>query len=228
VDSRPWHAGYFAEEGEFYEWEEDEEDERSDGLDPFDDLRRKLPDPDDLDAIKGGKPQSTTSIAATPYGLAVLASLVADMQRQFGVLPKNLGYGLEPIYSPTHASTDLLQMVVATTEDVLTSFGPRVSQPSRPRSRPAESRGESTRGTFSDQWATVVEIGVAALAGAALIHLFPPGGGKGGAGLHFRWMPTGPNIHIARKVAGKVAIEAKFEKSMAEIGSPEAIGLYNV
>ena len=128
----------------------------------------------------------------------------------------------------THASTDLLQIVVATTEDVLTSLGPQVKQPSRPRSRPAESRGESTRGTFSEQWGTVVEIGVSALAGVALIHLFPPGGGKGGAGLHFRWIPTGVNIHIARKVAATVAIEAKFEKSMVEIGSPEAIGLYNV
>ena len=58
--------------------------------------------------------------------------------------------------------------------------------------------------------------------------MFPPGGGKGGAGLHFRWIPTGVNIHIARKVAATVAIEAKFEKSMVEIGSPEAIGLYNV
>lgn len=218
MNSRPWHAGYFADEGEEYD-EEDLEDDEED---------RELPDPNDLKDINWRGPQSTTSIAATPYGLAVLASLVADMQRQFGVLPKNLGYGLEPIYSPTHASSDLLQIVVATTEDVLTSFGPPVSQLSRPRSRPAESRGESRSRTFSEDWGRVVEIGVAALAGVALIHLFPPGGGKGGAGLHFRWMPTGPNIHIARKVAATVATEAKFEKAMAEIGSPEAIGLYNV
>jgi len=222
VNSRPWHAGYFADEGELYEWEAEEEedgDEQEDGYNPDD-----WPDPETYFR----RPTSTTSIAATPYGLAVLASLVADMQRQLGHLPKNLGYGLEPIYSPTHASTDLLQIVVGTTEDVLTSFGPRVAQPSRPRFRPAESRGESTSGTFSEQWGTIVEIGVAALAGVALIHLFPPGPGAGGAGLHFRWMPTGPNIHIARKVASTVATEAKFEKSMAELGSPEAIGLYNV
>lgn len=149
------------------------------------------------------------------------------MQKQFGVLPKNLGYGLEPIYSPTHASGDLLSIVVSTTEDALTNLGRQVAQPSRPRSRPVGSRGESTRRTFSEEWGTVAEIGIAALAGVALIHLFPPGGGKGGAGLHFRWMPTGPNIHIARKVAATVATQAKFDKSMlAEAGTQEAFGLY--
>ena len=124
MDSLPWHAGYFAEEGEIYEWDEseDEEDDQGDGLDPYDDLRRAIPDPDDLKNIKGGKPQSTTSIAATPYGMAVLASLIADMQKQFGSLPKPSGEGLKPIYAPTRVPGGLLNQVVASSETQITEL----------------------------------------------------------------------------------------------------------
>lgn len=175
MDSRPWHGGYFADEGELYEWEE-EEDERSDGLDPFDDMRRRMPDADDLENIKGRPPQSTTTIAATPYGLGVIESLIADMQRQLGHLPQPLGTGLKPIYVPIPVPGGLLEQVVASSETQVTELQRLQNLRSQPPSQQEESQEGLTQRAFSAAWGHKTEIVLATVAGGALLYLFPPAG----------------------------------------------------
>jgi len=212
MNSLPWHGGYFADEGEVYEWEEDEEDERSDGLDPFDDLRRKIPDPDDLDVIKGGKPQSTTSITSTPYGLAVIASLIADMQKQLGSLPKRSGGGLQPIYGPTPVPGGLLAQVVSSSETQITELQKLQNLRLPPPSHQGVSQEGLIQKVFSVVWANKTELVVATVATGALIYIWPKGGGGGVLPAFAR--AAGPLAALFIKTGRHAMAEADFQDKL--------------
>ena len=222
MNSLPWHVGYFAEEGEMYEWEEDDDD-LGDGIgkkikDAFDEWK----DYEDLRRT----PQEVTSIAATPYGLAVIASLVADMQRQLGHLPKSSGAGLKPIYGPVPVPGGLLNQVVASSETQITQLQFVQNNHSQRPSPQSESQKGSTRTLFSAVWARKTEIVVATVATGALIYILPKGGGGGALPAFAR--VAGPLAALFIKTGRDAIAEAEFQESMVELGSPEAIGLYNV
>jgi len=173
VDNRPWHVGYFADEGELYEWEPSEEEEQEEddgedgsGLDPFDDW----PDPETY--LR--RPTSVTSIASTPYALGVIESLIADMQEQLGYSPRNLGYGLKPVYVPNQVPGAILNQAVASSETLVTelqrSQNARLRQPSQ---RAVSQRGRLPK-ALDVAFAHKTEIVLAVVAGGALLWLFPP------------------------------------------------------
>ena len=207
--SLPWHIGYFGDEGELYEWEDDEEDERSDGLDPFDDLGRRMPDPDDLENIKGRPPQSATSIAATPYGMGVIDSLIADMQRQFGHSPQRSSTGLKPIYVPTPVPGGLLEQVIASSETLVTELQRSQNLRLPPPSQKEESPGGLTQKVFSAAWGRKTEIVVGTVATGALIYILPKGGGGGALPAFAR--AAGPLAALFIKTARHAMAEADFQ-----------------
>lgn len=232
MDNLSWHDGYFAEEGEFYEWEEDEEEEedKKDQWDNPDDW----PDPETY--IR--RPTSTTSIVPTNYSLYVAGTLIADMQKRLGVLPKNLGTGLEPIYGTNVLSPDILTVVVQSSESQLTSLGVPGVAPLRKQPPHAGSQGQSERATFYDTWGQLIEVGVAVTSGLAAWEIAgrfnkprpPTGGGKGRAfQTETIWGALGnaPIRKVAQKVVQDVVSEAEVQKSVAEMqGTQEAFGLY--
>jgi hypothetical protein len=233
MGNRAWHAGYFADEGEIYEWENEDEDEDQDGTD--------RPDPEDLDIDDwdyNNQPQKVTAIVATHFSLYVAGTLIADMQRRFGVLPKNLGTGLEPIYGRNALSPDILSVVVKSSESQLTNLGrPGVAPSRRPPPR-GESQSRSERATFYDTWGQLIELGIVVTSGIAAWEISqrfnkppgpPAGGGKVFQARDFRTLRTAPLYSVALKVVQDVVSEAEVQKSVADlIGTPEAIGLYNV
>ena len=226
MDSLPWHVGYFADEGEVYEWDDDEEDQ-GDGLDPFDDIRRRMPEADDLEHIKGRKPQSTTSITSTPYGLAVVASLIAGMQKQLGSLPKRSGGGLKPIYGPTPVPGGLLGQVVASSEIQITELQRLQNLRLPPPSHQGESQEGSIQKAFSAVWAHRTEIVVVTVATGALIYILPKGGGGGAVPALAR--AAGPLAALFIKTGRHAMAEADFQdkvdnfdyagQEMSEIGT---------
>jgi hypothetical protein len=226
MNSLPWHVGYFADEGEVYEWEAEEDDQEGDGLDRFDDLRRKIPDADDLEQIKGGKPQSTTSIAATPYGLAVIESLIADMQKQFGHSPQISGAGLKPIYAPNQVPGDLLAQVVASSETQITELQKLRNMRSQLQPRQEESQEGLYRRMLTAAYGHKTEIVVTTVATGALI--FITRGGGGGALPAFARV-VGPLAALFIKTGRHALAEADFQdkadnfdyagQEMSEIGT---------
>jgi hypothetical protein len=235
MDNRPWHAGYFAEEGEQYEWENEDEEEDQDGTD--------RPGPDDLDIDDwdyNNEGQTTTAIVATHFSLYVAGSLIADMQRRLGVLPKNLGSGLEPIYGTNVLSPDILSVVVQSSESQLTNLGRRGVAPSRRPPPQGVSPGRSERATFYDTWGQLIELGIVVTSGIAAWEIAgrfgsprPPSGGMKGGAFQTQtiWNQLkGAPIHkVAQKVVQDVVSEGEVRRSVADlIGTPEAIGLYNV
>lgn len=229
MNSLPWHVGYFADEGEVYEWEDeqDDQDDQGDGLDPFDDLRRRMPDADDLENIKGRPPQSGTTIAATPYGLAVIASLIADMQKQLGNLPKRSGGGLQPIYGPTPVPGGLLGQVVASSETQITELQRLQNLRLPPPSHQGASREGSIQKVFSAVWAHKTEMVVVTIATGALIYILPKGGGGGALPALAR--VAGPLAALFIKTGRHAMAEADFQdkvdnfdyagQEMSEIGT---------
>lgn len=228
MNSLPWHAGYFADEGEVYEWEE-EEDDQGDGLDPFDDLRRKMPDADDLEHIKGREPQSVTSIASTPYGMAVIDSLIADMQRQLGHLPRRSGGGLEPIYGPMPVPGGILGQVVASSETQITELQRLQNLRLPPPSHQGASQEGLTQKIFSALYGHKTEIVVGTLATGALIYILPKIGGGGGGALPAFARAAGPLAALFIKTGRHAMAEADFQdkvdnfdyagQEMSEIGT---------
>lgn len=237
MEARPWHDGYFADEGEVYEWEPDEAEEPP--QEQADESRYNPDDwPDPEHYIRS--PTSTTAIVATNFSLYVAGSLIADMQRRLGVLPRNLGTGLEPIYGTNVLSPDILSVVVASSESQLTSLGQPGVAPSR---RPPPQGGfqrKSEKETFYDTWGQMIELGIAVTSGLAAWEIAgrfmtprsPTGGMKGGAfQTQTIWgqLKNAPIRKVAQKVVQDVVSEAEVKKSVADlIGTPEAIGLYNV
>lgn len=213
MTSQPWHVGYFADEGEFYEWGPDEEeDDQGDGLDPFDDLRRKLPDPDDLDAIKGGKPLSTTSIAATAMNMEVTAQLIADMQRQLGHLPESFNEGLKPIYGPERVPGSLLNQVVASSETQITQLQSSQNSRSQKPLPQSESPEGLTRKVFTALWSNKSTVVVGVVATGALIYILPKGGGGGALPAFAR--VAGPLGALFVKTGRHAVAEAEFQDKL--------------
>lgn len=169
MDSRPWHVGYFADEGELYEWEPEEEDEEEgSGLDPFDDW----PDPEQL----GRRPRSVTSIASTPYAQGVIDSLIRDMRQQLGLSPENSGYGLKPIYVPNRVPGAILNQAVASSETLVTELQRSQNARSPQPSQLEVSQKGRARKAWDAAFAHKTEIVLAVVAGGALLYLFPPAG----------------------------------------------------
>jgi len=210
--SLPWHVGYFADEGEMYEWEEDEGDDQDDDDDEdpgpkwdFKDFRKDKP------AWPFKTKARVTSIAATPYGLGVIASLIADMQRQLGHLPTSFDEGLKPIYAPEFVPGLLLSQVVASSEDQITQLQSAQNSRSRKPLPQSESPRGLTQTVFSVAWAHKTEIVVATVAGGALLYLFPAvaGGAARVAPVLIRASPV--LIALYAKVAQNAKAEAAFK-----------------
>jgi len=172
MDSLPWHAGYFADEGELYEWEGDEG-----GEDEDEDLggRPRSYDPDDWPDPEAYKrsPTSVTGIAATAFGLAVIESLIADMQRQLKSLPKRSGEGLKPIYGPTPVPGGLLAQVISSSETQITELQMLQNLRSQRLSGKEVSQEGLTQKAFSAAWGHKTEIVVTTVGLGALIYIVP-------------------------------------------------------
>jgi hypothetical protein len=215
MDSRPWHVGYFADEGELYEWEEEEDPEE----DPVEELDRDFgkdygpddwPDPEHFFR----RPTSVTSIAATPYGLSVIASLIADMQRQLGHLPQSSKTGLKPIYAPNQVSEDLLGLVVASSESIVTQLEAQALARSRLQSRQEVSQGGLIQRALSAGWAHKTEIVLSVLGGGAVLYIVGRSGGAGIAAPALARM-VGPMTALFIKIAQQARVEAEYEVKMA-------------
>ena len=230
MNSLPWHVGYFADEGELYEWEPDEEggpDEDPETESPWEQFRRFpddwKPDPEHY----WRKPKLTTSIAATPYGMAVVASLIADMQRQLGHLPQRSGGGLQPIYGQTPVPGGLLGQVVASSETQITELQRLQNLRLPPPSERGGSREGLTQRMFSAAWGNKTEVVVATIATGALIYILPKGGGSGALPGFAR--AAGPLAALFIKTGRHAMAEADFQdkvdnfdyagQEMSEIGT---------
>ena len=235
MNSLPWHVGYFADEGEVYEWEPEEEGEQEEKEEdpetesPWEQFRRFpddwKPDPEHYWRV----PTLTTSIAATPYGMAVVASLIADMQRQLGHLPQRSGGGLQPIYGPIPVPGGLLGQVVASSETQITELQRLQNLRLPPPSHQGVSQEGLIQKAFSAVWANKTEAVVAIIATGALIYIVPKIVGGGGGVLPAFARAGGPLAALFIKTGRHAMAEADFQdkvdnfdyagQEMSEIGT---------
>jgi len=230
MDSLPWHGGYFADEGELYEWDEDLDEPEIEKYPDTSDWYQRAKDVQEWwsDYENLRRRQSTTSIASTPYGLAVIASLIADMQKQLGNLPKRSGGGLQPIYGPTPVPGGLLGQVVSSSETQITELQRLQNLRLPPPSHQGVSQEGSIQKVFSAVWAHKTELVVATIATGALIYILPKAGGGGGA-LPALARAAGPLAALFIKTGRHAMAEADFQdkvdnfdyagQEMSEIGT---------